>query len=671
MIINTVYLFSTPLDKNYNNVIDFNKANINTYLQSLPITQRTYSYAYLKVLLNSNFIHYIDNFNTRAVKVTDSGCFITIPRDYHDILDCNYVALKLDRYDYEYIFGFITDKVSENDNPINPSTTLTITFDVWANNLDYLTNDTSINKTVCKHYDRSYIDNDGYRPNFLYRPNESLDVYKSTYGTSKKLLFLVLEIAPYIGDTPVEYPYKALFSDGEEEYPVFISPLTSDQYRKELLYCPVALLNESVNKLVSARVRSTVNTSYTWGTTTTIQVNKIFTFSPDTPLGGSLSGSLTTYVTKAYYSYHSPFEYSISGDDVYINYPMFEMPLNDTSSVPVIAALGNKFNKTTKWEVIEVNYGSYEQFKIRGDGNVIENIEIPLSYIIDTQRVTDPDYINIETEPVNNRYPLNYKSLVYNGTEVFLDPINLYSRNTVDVEIKCLTAQPKVEIFMDGIRFINIAGTYLQNSGMITYSVDALDDYLIRNGNKVETEQIFLALNGLVNTAKSTVIGGWAGLALGVYNYVQEQSKFNATFSDLNNTPSTVHSYTGEDDIVYQDRVIVVNNTCTDSINKNKLLNEIFLYGYPLYDESDILTNVRAYFDYVRTENCKINGSMSEYNREQLEQIFNRGVIKNHAYLFSDNTIIKPTFIHQIDEIPNYEVKYGIPSNSTPISEEI
>ena len=128
MIVNQIYLLKTPLDSNYNNIIDFNSTNSYEDMKKI----------YRDVLIDSYGDYYegfpyilLDNFN-RSIKINNKTSNITLPYNYREIREYNYLIIKSGS---EYYFFFILSLISENDGG-NSSCTISIKWDVWANNLD-------------------------------------------------------------------------------------------------------------------------------------------------------------------------------------------------------------------------------------------------------------------------------------------------------------------------------------------------------------------------------------------------------------------------------------------------------------------------------------------------------------------------------------------------------
>lgn len=673
MIIERLQLFKTPLDVTHRNVIDFIKENVPS--------GRDYNKLYLNTLLKS-FPNYLVTTpaNIRATKCDERGCTITLPRSYTQIKQYNYISFR--NMNDVHTYGFITNITSENESETNPSCTLTVLFDVWANNIEYLTTGTAINKTTCKHYDRSYMDNGYVKPKYLYRLDNKFDVTKSIYRTDRyKVLFLVLEIAPNKGENINKYPYKSDIYLKDNIDPstynkeTFVTTtLTSNYYRKDLLYCPVGVINENTGKLISGSIKSSVECQLMLNNVTFTQYNKIYK-TYGRAIGGALFGELTSYITKAYYTTHSPFYYSPETPNIIIDMPILELPVNENESVPVICALGDKNGSLfTQIQSDEVLLGSYSQYKIINPYNETYSLTLGIGNI-DATQIHNTIYSNITSEPVFNRYPFKYKSIFYNHEEIIIDNISIEGDQNFEIDITNETAQSKLTCYIDDKKFMNVGGEYLKNSGLITYSIDALDDYLIRNGNAINIEKMNLNFKGIKslltgatksiltfansessNTSKLSAIGNtYFDIVQKAFDY----HSFNSKFDDLENTPPTVHSYTGEDDTYYQDRCIIIDNEATDTVNRSKAMFDVYLYGYNLNDTGNILTNCRRYFDFIKTENCSLLGNLSEYERTELQSIFNRGVIKNHAWI-NGNTIIPPSFIHDITSLNNYEFKYDI-----------
>ena len=185
----SIELFSVPFDNSYKKVFDINTSKheqpekifhdevlLKTYMQIVPSVSNIKRY-------NNNII-------------------FTIREHYFNIRNYNYIALY---YDEKYYFYFITNIVSENDNPVNPSVTITGEWDAWHNHLTDLYYNKIVNKnTILKGHRNRYINKRTIVPyNFI---DNSLPVTKEQYAEEKHIAFLKVTFSKeFLNNLTVKY----------------------------------------------------------------------------------------------------------------------------------------------------------------------------------------------------------------------------------------------------------------------------------------------------------------------------------------------------------------------------------------------------------------------------------------------------------------------------------
>ena len=121
----SVELFKVPFDNTYKKVFDIN---------SLKSGDSAKTVFYNEVLLKTRQHFKVDS-NIMNIKRYNNRIIFTISRSYFSIRSYNYICLN---YLYNKYFYFITDIVSENDNAVNPSVTITGEWDIWHNKLNII-----------------------------------------------------------------------------------------------------------------------------------------------------------------------------------------------------------------------------------------------------------------------------------------------------------------------------------------------------------------------------------------------------------------------------------------------------------------------------------------------------------------------------------------------------
>ena len=647
MRIDEVYLYKTPLDINYLNVIDFNKS----------VAFDTYDETEMKNRLFTALSSYVSKSVypiSKAIKIEDRVARISVREDFIECREYNYAVVISNDIPY---FFFINNIVSENDG-VNPCSTLTLTWDSWNNNIYDIYHSKDLGEISIKHYDRSYIKNNTIYPRLINITSPQFPTIRESVGLDlpPKVIYLVLELKPVnnsYGDIlkpNITTKYQRLengeWVDVTEPTTVDqlqLVPLFENEYKKRLLYCPIGLLNQKTGRLISGSITGTnyVGTSFEFNNEMFrwIYYSKIYSVNDVYTLGSFIGGNISEYIAKAYYTVYAPFDYELDYTQGVISpIAKFKLPIsyiliNNEVSVPVISCIDNYLydsgNEKDGMENV-VRYklkGEYDEFSFKYSDIFPDYPSFSISLNPTLER--DPEVI----EP--NYSLANYYEIFFsfNGKEHNLKLPTDESNETIHFKLSYATAQPLLTIYLGYKKIYDYKGYFLDRSGLLTYSVDALDDYLIRNGSQLDVARNLNVFNTIMNGVSGMIAGSKTQVLTSIGTGIFNELKIRATLEDKSNAPSDYHSYTGEDDIYFIDRIILSLHRVDYSNNSpyiDLFLNALYTYGYESPTIDNPFSNCRTHFDFVKCENIILTSIKNSEDRQIIENVLKRGCFKNH-----------------------------------------
>lgn len=629
----SIELFKVPFDNSYKKVFDINSVQNN----SIDYREIFYNVVLSKQgdreQILSPAVSNIKRYNNRII--------FTIRNNYFDTRKYNYIVLK---YENTYFFYFIIDVISENDNPVNPATTITGEYDVWHNNLNNIYKDRIINKnTIIKGHRNRYLSNTKILPYNII--DNKLPVTKTQYLKEKKVAFLKLTFSKeFVNNLTVKYLVNGTtYINSTDNYllpqhngaivyyiPMYITDgerLYNCTFQSKEYQCFYGLISHTINSLVVDG---------------TVFIQNTFDYYGVEKYNFLIGGEYASYISKAEITFNSPFPYTI-----------------DSENNCIIDAPGGIITDYEKI-FIKTDTGEMESpilfFGVPKTSKNISDIEVGLTYIknylsqnnnysisIDTPLERHLRENGVETNINSNdyksneialfQYPFNYVTLYINDNEyIFNLPHTEYelSENTYNIEVNNDNNECFINIYYKGEK-INDKSIFLKNSGLVSYSVDALEDYLIRNGSQEKTAVI---LNGVSN-ALSIIGNGLSGNIIGTLksgvDAIGNPISIMSKHKDLNNTPSSMsNSSNGETDLLFQDRIVIYVNQIKDKNVLDEIYQILYIYGYEYKIISDIFDNSRFWFDYKQTQNCKLNNRINANDKQRIEQMFDDGVHMFH-----------------------------------------
>lgn len=662
MKIKEVTLFKTPLDINYYNVIDFNFPNLQEILQSISV-DNLYYYILTSEYYNTDVIPI-----AKSIKIIDNRCAITVRKSYEDIRDFNYVCITDN--DENRKFFFIDNINSENDSDNNCASSISLYWDSWANNLKYILNSSDMCPTIMSHFDRSYIEDGEVKPYII--PNKishSTSRKEGNILNTKRVLFLVLEVTddpenyakfvkPSVNDVIIERKNNK----GEWIQQSYINwnypTLFNGVYKKRLIYCPIAVVDEGTNEIVKTPIFFN-STKYEIPVSLTahpdfehrVVINSKSYFKPQNvaSLGSYIQSNISEYISKAYYSYYSPFKYTITPISVEFECIFTSIAINDDTTIPgiigiyarsdeqdlhILEWLEGNISTNVNSDVIEHTFNPFPKIPF-GNYNTLSVDDIKNDFL-------NP-LMNVHLESSLSSPPFFEFIASFNGKSFLINSNTNKFPENYQFFIDYSTSQPLMRIFAGDKKIGDFNGYYLDNNGLVTRSNEALDDYLIRNGSQLEIARSLNTFNTFLSTSRDifTFLGEHEGVkgAQNAINITQsigtgvfKKAEFDAIIDDLENTPSDYRANTGENDIKYQDRVIIYSKKIDTSLPEYVThLDNTYMYGYDIPIIKNPFSNNRIFFDFVRCENATITSIPNPMDRQIIESVLNRGVFKNHV----------------------------------------
>lgn len=267
----SIELFKVPFDNSYKKVFDINsRKNGDTPKTAFynEVLRKTTQY----FTVESSIIN-LKRYNNRIT--------FTISHSYFAIRQYNYICLNYLNNKYFY---FITDIVSENDNAVNPSVTITGEWDIWHNNLNTIYSDAdysdlvNMNKIIYGHR-TAYKDYNGELRQIPYRNTDERmftkkdeiftyntpDLETHNIGNIVKILWLKLTVTDefftkYNNDLDIEQnisveslPEKFDLNTAEVKSIKGFRPITNSNFTN-IIYIPYGVFYKGEN--IKAKIKS-------------------------------------------------------------------------------------------------------------------------------------------------------------------------------------------------------------------------------------------------------------------------------------------------------------------------------------------------------------------------------------------------------------------------------
>lgn len=672
----SVELFKVPFDNTYKKVFDINSRKPGD-------TPKT---AFYNEVLRKTTQYFTVESNIINLKRYNNRIIFTISHSYFAIRQYNYICLNYLNNKYFY---FITDIVSENDNAVNPSVTITGEWDIWHNNLNTIYSDAdysdlvNMNKIIYGHR-TTYKNYNGDLRQIPYRNTEERMFVKKnevfTYknvntttdveiGNALKILWLKLTVTDEfftVYNDKLKSQQSITVSNlqtGEifdkDSVIKGVRPITNSNFTN-IIYIPYGVFykGESVEaKIINTLPNGTDAITAKYKPAVDINVFATVKFNAEQYIIGKIPVSsdiydniyritnetgMTDYITAIELTYYSPYKYT---------YTVREAPFDATIHVltPIVKLtdffIGNESRDiltfgyidsfTVKQNLATNTYKFYSTITDIDDLNsyyfeFVKNYKIDLRESFMGRGVSKEVYRYSDSggviEPQKYLFPFSYYTIFFNGDEYILQvPIKEYTSNYNGYSD--LKCEYRIEIHTETSQpFFKLY----------------FNDNLLFNGNK------FLNNSGLVSYSKDasssyairngaqdissmalkTIASGIkGGYVGGLMSGIDNSVGLISKYYDLSKTPDSPQSSSrSEDDIYIQDDIKIYKNTVVDSIIENEKLKSCYIYGYDFISYDDLFKNHKFWWDYRKTINCNINIPLKNDEKEIIERMFNNGV---------------------------------------------
>ena len=640
MKVNFIELFSTPLDIGHSKVIDIVGDNL-TEEEIKTIYKETLERDYTKEVVASNLV--------RSVKMIGKRCELVIFKNYLDLQKYNYILIN-------DLYFFIESVTSNNDSDTNPSSSLTLVWDYWANNLTSIYNSyDSYTNITNRHIDR--FDNDEK----LYYKNEDVNIShieKELISTEPyKVLFIKLTVSNSMFYNDVPYDNGEILVDDVPKfrysYPnrdgTFTektgSPVGIDNQDNVIdLYIPIRVLNVNTLKFETKKV--SVRHYYSDDLNEDVEDIYYTTIYHNTKF--SLDTILSEHILRASFTYNCPYDYSynsvtdsivfyetsaillngeITGNEDFKYYPLVTMSRGVLFGLNYNSRIYNRFD-----EELSFNYDFYIENSTRAPS------------LVDSIRATDNGY-----DPKLYMYPFAYIKLKVGSDEIIISPNRKKFKNVKLIIFKKISDCPSYCITVDENTYTSLIRTFIDSTPTISFSTLSVDDYTLRNGTQNKINDTFNVIKNYIGTVSSIIssspkhalqnsVSGAIGTGTSL---IETMLKRQAIIKDISNLPDIIHNPPlGEYDTINVDRFILLICEMCDCNYYDIKKEEFRVYGYELDTIGNPFENYRVWFDFVSCNNCKLNLSINNEDRIELENMFNRGVHKFHIHA-EDTTIFK------------------------------
>lgn len=672
MTIRSVTIYKTPLDNSYSNVVDFINIEQNRQDILFRLFDESYSYRYFQGL-------------GRSIKRVGNSTLIVLPITYEEGRNYNYMIIEDDNQNL--YFYFITNIVSENDSNLNPSSTFTLEWDVWNNNIEYFKD--VPNSIIQKHYERfePFVTSEeylvrGFKP--IYRVNNinlSLPKHSSSINFKRYIpAFFVLTLKenntlpigsgdinkdiPLFFKIPVINVYEGVGNIGRGTADIAICDSVNNKYNRNVVYIFAGIFDQDEEKFINSKIRGIKDDIFPPDNDSDIlridyDIESYSTFGYLAPnIALNLPETITPFIDNITLTFHSPFYYII----------------DETTSEPMEIKFDS--NPVIFWDYGQPVHTPWNPYIIVGDilnyrGLGLYEFERYITNL--PERVYSFNYnetvgyYDILTSPSEFKRDLDLiDPLAYTSPfcDVFISYNNEYKKISISdnekqdfkVTINVDSAQPKFNITSGGTLISSPVDLFVKNSGYFSFGVDSLQNFLLKNGKSLNLSVVTNILTGVVS-AISIAYGNMSGIpgAIASFSNVIAAS---ASVNESDRTPDEWFTNSGECDLKYQDRIkIVVDLVDRNNVVFREYMNNVYLYGYNFPSIDSPFTNSRISFDYVKTVNCDLSSlSINSNDIKKLEEIFNNGVTKWHIFQKNGNMQLEKNMIKDRNSISNYEI---------------
>lgn len=598
MILKQVQIYQTPLDVNYNNVLDLNDE---TWLNSHELGN------HLTNIYDSITAYYYTATSPtqRAFNLNKETefTFNYSSSTFDFVRKCNWAVLT-STDDKEYYY-FIT-KYVVNDN--FTTITLYLRWDAWTNNIANIVSDTTLN-----HIERRHIDdftkpsgNISYGKNFISN-EEELPVTRTAEKRQDQSDIVVIYTRYWLKGEHINFEMQPSGTLDDGNILRSLNPI-------KIVLRPFCFIDRNTREIV--------NCQYYFTGESTDPLSMKFPDYPYTQLGVQTIGAQwETSLIYTDFTVCPGLYYFVEEGPVFgkrIRFPYRDLVYAD------ILYNGTKFSEGF------VNIPTDSQ-----DGSFEENLRYSCNTSGLNSVYTSKLFSSIY-EPRIHYYPYEYTSYKFGDNIIDLIPKYNTTKATITYRYENKIS-PQLHIKFDNelrpVRYYNS-----QSVGNCPIVIDSLSEYLMNNSNQIKTDSLFskigIAISGL-NTVSSLAggnissgISNASGAIKGIHNLMNIESRIK----DANERQDTytIPSIFAIDDINFQDDLIRLFAYVPDTKEKERVLKRFIMYGVNYDNYSAISENTRNNFDYIKTADCNLPNIKNNEDRKIIENAFNKGLRKWH-----------------------------------------
>lgn len=661
MLVTNVTLYKTPLDNSYDNVFDIEY--FNTEIPNNPDYKSIYAQA-IEQMYGTDKIEVVLPRFFKSLKLEDNKTVITLPYNQLDIRDYNYIKID-DKW------FFITNTVSENDS-VNettpPSVTLYLEWDAWANNIDKDIIRHSTVDVIRRHFER--YDYEG-RP-LYYNNTETNQINHeiTNIETTGKMLwakitfnenFDINNFLPFYKDIENKLIFES--SDGDFNYveqstfnKITLNDILPYKQNRQVIYIPMGLVNrlgEFVNPYVTQILDSVSYLYARKNTGKTIELTGqefengsqiLENFVYDIPFF-SFVGNNTEYVESIEYTFYSPYKYDVTGNyDVIFRFPFVKLDIGLGFNVVLPFIPSKVWGNVTRGDTVIIAANAWNVTRyvaIESFNNFYEEINIDYNTIFPTRFNTGIYEVDNLDDPKLKLFPYNYLTVVLNGEEINISPQLINERSFTFIVDKNYKNQPIFYYKSDMRDNIIPKGVALENSGGLSYSIRALDQYMINNGSQKRANYINSQISNSLNLLSSIMLKNYIGAVKDISNIAGESVSYTAFFEDIKRRADIINkSDYAEDDYLYQDRVLLYSSTVRDTQSLYNKRKELYVYGYDNRQIGVTPYSTRFWFDYIQCSSIYIDTPINDVDKKIIIQMFKRGFFRFHINVTNTGIIV-------------------------------
>ena len=621
MLARNITIFRLPIDADHKNVFDFNdktKATAQNYFFTLR-QKFQHEYVTLKPTNRPDVSLNIEKEMDICVDVpcdSQSNVFIS-----EFISTFNYLGMNLTPFPETddnnksscFVFYFITGwkimnsikqaKVYPNSNDLSVTVLFNLKWDVWANNLVQIQNQTNKMFFERKHIDDFKIESDEYGKKYgaqMHHTDEEFSPKLMAKADSRKMSnreSYTVVFARVFFDR--EFKNINIENNNYKLFKVYQNALTEDTFEE-------MPLSSMLNMACAFIPLFVINTRTRYLVEKNVIINGV------TALGATEDGfavlkNFIKYMGSMFYYCDltvQNFGYKLVNSDIVFNVDYYYTFATSNNSLIRLFTILPPPKRTPISRNTDIQYFTRNYLPSKSETNILKRIEF---------------------EPRMHYYPFEFFTIMC-GQKTFDIKGVRGVKSCVIYEDSMGRMSPHFTVEYDS----SIPPIYKTSSnfGVITTEKDSYIDFMRENKEKMNLRLISSMLPSSIPGRPRTLFNKVFSQSVDVgktalQNMVEENSVFNSADSvSINNTFAM-------DDLQIQDDLIIFQNQILSEEEKEHIFNYFNLYGVNV-DEIDSLEPTRQNFDFQKTIGCEPQFIRDEQDRREVAEIFNNGVRRWH-----------------------------------------